>query len=203
MTSRGSVERLDYLEWLGVDGLWLNPINPSPNKDWGYDVSDYRDVHPDLGDMATLERLVEEAGERGIRDPARHRPEPLERPAPVVRRLALVAGRALPRLVRLGGRQGRRAAEQLAERRSAGRHGRSKSATGQWYLHNFLPEQPDLNWWTNEVWEAFDDILRFWFDRGIAGFRIDVAHGIVNDKELRDDPPEPRGGRAAASRSTR
>ena len=64
-------------------------------------------------------------------------------------------------------------------------------ATGQWYLHNFLPEQPDLNWWTNEVWEAFDDILRFWFDRGIAGFRIDVAHGIVNDKELRDDPPDP------------
>ena len=63
----GIRSKLDYLEWLGVDGLWLNPINPSPNKDWGYDVSDYRDVHPDLGDMATLERLVEEAGERGIR----------------------------------------------------------------------------------------------------------------------------------------
>ena len=74
---------------------------------------------------------------------------------------------------------------------SAGRPGRSTRPTGQWYLHNFLPEQPDLNWWTDEVWDAFDEILRFWFDRGIAGFRIDVAHGIVNDKELRDDPPDP------------
>ena len=63
----GIRQRLDYLEWLGVTGLWLNPINPSPNRDWGYDVSDYCDVHPDLGDMATLERLVAEAGGRGIR----------------------------------------------------------------------------------------------------------------------------------------
>src|SRR5437588_208894 len=62
-------------------------------------------------------------------------------------------------------------------------------ASGQYYLHNFLPEQPDLNWWNEEVREAFDDILRFWFDRGIAGFRIDVCNGIVKDRELRDNPP--------------
>ena len=61
-------------------------------------------------------------------------------------------------------------------------------ASGQYYLHNFLPTQPDLNWWSEDVREAFDDILRFWFDRGVAGFRIDVTHGIVKDRELRDDP---------------
>ena len=78
-------------------------------------------------------------------------------------------------------------------------------ASGQCYLHKFLPTQPDLNWWNEEVREAFDDILRFWFDRGVAGFRIDVTHGIVKDRELRDDPeatpddhPLVRGPRASA-----
>ena len=61
-------------------------------------------------------------------------------------------------------------------------------ATGQYYLHNFRPTQPDLNWWNDEVRDEFDEILRFWFDRGIAGFRIDVTHGIVKDRELRDNP---------------
>src|SRR5205823_5195244 len=62
-------------------------------------------------------------------------------------------------------------------------------ATGQWYLHNFLAEQPDLNWWNDEVGEEFAGILRFWFKRGIAGFRIDVAHALIKDRELRDNPP--------------
>ena len=66
-------------------------------------------------------------------------------------------------------------------------------ASGQFYLHNFLPTQPDLNWWSEDVREAFDEILRFWFDRGIAGWRIDVTHGIVKDRELRDDPVGDRG----------
>ena len=70
-----------------------------------------------------------------------------------------------------------------------GPRGRGTRPTQQYYLHNFLPEQPDLNWWNDEVRVAFDDIVRFWFDRGIAGFRIDVAHGIVKDVELRDNPP--------------
>ena len=87
----GIRSKLDYLEWLGVDGLWLNPINPSPNKDWGYDVSDYRDVHPDLGDMADARAAGRGSGRARDPHPARHRPEPLERPAPLVRRLALVA----------------------------------------------------------------------------------------------------------------
>ncbi len=186
----GILDRLDYLEWLGVDGLWLNPINPSPNKDWGYDVSDYCDVHPELGDMATLERLVTEAGRRGIRILLDIVPNHSSDQHPWFQ----------------DSRSSRSAAHRdwyvWADGKDGGPPNNWQSVfggptwtldetTGQWYLHNFLPEQSDLNWWTQDVWEAFDDILRFWFDRGIAGFRIDVAHGIVNDRELRDDPPDP------------
>ena len=110
---------------------------------------------------------------------ARPRPEPHERPAPVVPRIAIVVARPeAPRLVRVGRPQARRlAAQQLGDARSTGvRRGRSTRRRGQYYLHHFLPTQPDLNWWNEDVRDAFDDILRFWFDRGVAGFRIDVCH---------------------------
>ena len=185
----GIRSHLDHLEWLGIDGIWLNPVTPSPNADWGYDVSDYTSIHPDLGDLDTFDRLVAEAAGRGIRviidlvpnhtsdehpwfvdartsRSARHRdwyvwadPKPDGSPPNYWRSV-------------FGG-----PAWTLDER------------TGQYYLHNFLPQQPDLNWWNEEVRDAFDDILRFWLDRGVAGFRIDVAHGIVKDRELRDNPP--------------
>ncbi len=185
---RGILARLDHLEWLGVDGIWLNPTTPSPNEDWGYDVSDYCGVHPELGTLEDLDALVAGAGERGMRvlldlvpnhtsdrhawfvdalsgRDARYRDHYVwADPAP---------GGGPPNnwLSNFGG-----SAWQLHE------------PTGQYYLANFLPSQPDLNWWNDEVREAFDDVLRFWFARGIAGFRIDVCHGIVNDRELRDDP---------------
>jgi alpha-glucosidase len=187
---RGIVERLDYLQWLGVDALWLSPVTVSPDKDWGYDVADYTGVQPVFGGMDALDELVEQAGEREIgviidivpnhtsdqhpwfkearasRDSARRDwyvwadPKPDGSP-PNNWRSAFGGGGS---------------AWTLDER------------TGQYYLHNFLPEQPDLNWWKEDVRAAFDDILRFWLDRGIAGFRIDVAHGIVKDRELRDNP---------------
>ena len=186
---RGIIERLDYLEWLGVDALWLNPIMPSPNDDWGYDVSDYCDVHPELGSLADVEELVLRARERGMhvlldlvpnhtsdRHPwfvesrssrsARRRDwyvwaDPKPDGAPPNNWLSVAGGPAW----------------QLDR------------DTNQYYLHNFLASMPDLNWWNDEVRDAFDDILRFWFDRGIDGFRIDVAHGIVKDQALRDNLP--------------
>jgi alpha-glucosidase len=186
----GILGRLDYLEWLGVTGLWLNPINPSPNKDWGYDVSDYRDVHPELGDMATLERLVAEAERRGIRILLDIVPNHSSDQHPWFQDSR--SSRSAPHrdwYVWADGKDG--GPPNNWQSVFGGPTWTFDEGTGQWYLHNFLPEQPDLNWWTDDVWEAFDDILRFWFDRGIAGFRIDVAHGIVNDRELRDDPPDP------------
>ena len=189
---RGILDRLEYLEWLGVDGIWLNPIMPSPNADWGYDVADYCDVHPELGDLDTLDELVVEAGARGIR---------------VL--LDIVPNHSSDEhRWFVDARSSRDAHHRDWYVWADGRNGRPPNnwrsifggpawtfdePTGQWYLHNFLPKQPDLNWWSDEVRDAFDGILRFWFDRGIAGFRIDVAHGIVKDRALRDDPPAAHG----------
>ena len=113
----GVIEHLDHLAWLGVDAIWLNPIHPSPNADWGYDVADYLDVHPDFGDLATLDRLVARAGDHGIRVDPRPGAEPHERPTPVVPGRAIEQDRRAPGLVRVGRRLARRiAAEQLGVR---------------------------------------------------------------------------------------
>ena len=184
----GVIEHLDHLAWLGVDAIWLNPIHPSPNADWGYDVADYLDVHPDFGDLKTLDRLVARAGDLGIRvildlvpnhTSDRHpwfQDARSSRTSPhrdwYVWADALPDGSPPNNWVSVFG----------------GSAWTWDETTQQYYLHNFLPEQPDLNWWNEDVRSAFDDILRFWFDRGIAGFRIDVAHGIVKDVDLRDNP---------------
>ncbi len=188
---KGITARLDYLQWLGVDGIWLDPIMVSPNKDWGYDVADYVDVDGALGTLADADELIAEAAARNIRvimdlvpnhtsdqhswfldakssRTARHRdwyvwadPKPDGSP-PNNWKMSFDPGRPAWTF---------------------------DDASGQYYLNQFLPTQPDLNWWNDEVRDAFDDILLFWFDRGVAGFRIDVAHSIVKDKLLRDNPP--------------
>jgi alpha-glucosidase len=186
---RGIIARLDHLEWLGIDGIWLNPTMPSPNEDWGYDVADYCAVDPALGTIEDLDALIAAADERGIR---------------VL--LDLVPNHTSDRHAwfedALTGRDARhRDFYVWADPKPDGSPPNNwisnfggpawtfHEPTGQYYLHNFLPQQPDLNWWNEEVRSAFDEILRFWYRRGIAGFRIDVCHAIVNDRELRDDPP--------------
>jgi alpha-glucosidase len=186
---RGIVEKLDYLQWLGVDALWLSPVTVSPDKDWGYDVADYTDVQPQFGGLPALDELVAQAGRRDIR---------------VI--VDLVPNHSSDRHpwfqeARSSRDKPRRDWYVWADPKPDGsppNNWRSSfggasawtldDRTGQYYLHNFLPEQPDLNWWNDDVRAAFDGILRFWLDRGIAGFRIDVAHGIVKDRELRDNP---------------
>jgi alpha-glucosidase len=184
----GVLDRLDYLEWLGVDGVWLNPVMPSPNADWGYDVADYCDVHPELGDLDTLDALVAEAGRRGIRVLLDIVPNHSSDQHPWFRdALTSQSARHRDWYVWADGRDGGPPNNWRSV--FGGPAWTLDERTGQYYLHNFLAAQPDLNWWNPEVRDSFDRILRFWFDRGIAGFRIDVAHGIVNDRELRDDPP--------------
>jgi alpha-glucosidase len=185
----GVRERLDHLQWLGVAGIWLNPTMPSPNDDWGYDVADYCDVHPDLGTLADLDALIAAARERGIG---------------VL--LDLVPNHTSDRHPwfqdALSGRESRHRDYYVwappgpdggAPNNWVSNFGGSAwtfhEPTGEYYLNQFLPTQPDLNWWNEEVREHFDDILRFWFGRGVAGFRIDACHTIVKDRELRDDPP--------------
>ena len=183
----GLISKLDHLEWLGVDASWLSPTFPSPNHDWGYDVSDYYDVHPDFGTLADMERLIVEAGRRDLRvlldlvpnhtsdahawfHDATKRDwyvwrDPKPDGSPPNNWTSVFGGAAWT----------------------------LDPASGQYYLHNFLPEQPDLDWWNEDVRAAFDDIARFWFERGIAGFRIDVAHALIKDRELRDNPPAQPG----------
>jgi alpha-glucosidase len=186
---RGIIARLDHLEWLGIDGVWLSPTMPSPDTDWGYDVSDYTGVHPELGTLSDLDELISAAGSRGMRvlldlvpnhtssahswfiDAASSRTDghrdyyvwadPAPGGGPPNNWIAQTGGSAWT----------------------------WHEETGQYYLHNFLPTQPDLNWWHPEVHEEFRRILDFWFDRGVAGFRIDVAHGLYKDAQLRDNPP--------------
>jgi len=173
----GVVERLEYLEWLGVDGIWLNPINPSPNVDWGYDVADYTGVHPDLGTLEDLDRLVAEAGRRGIRVLLDLVPNHTSDRHPWFRARPdfYVWADEVPNNWRAAFGGG--SAWSFDEER------------GRYYLHNFAREQPDLDWWNPEVRVEFERILRFWLDRGVAGFRIDVAHGLIKDRDLRDDVP--------------
>ena len=186
---RGVIEGLDYLKWLGVDGIWLSPTMPSPDEDWGYDVADYRGVHPELGTLGEMDQLIAAAAERDIA---------------VV--LDLVPNHTSSAHAWFADARSARAAAHRgyyvwADPAAGGgppnnwvdATGASAwtldAGTGQYYLHNFLPGQPDLNWWDSRVHEEFADILRFWFARGVAGFRIDVAHGLYKDAELRDNPP--------------
>jgi len=185
----GITGRLDYLEWLGVDALWLSPVTPSPDKDWGYDVADYTDVQPVFGGMPALDELVAKAAERDIQVIIDLVPNHTSDRHPWFEEAR--AARDSPR------RDWYVWADPKPDG-SAPNNWRSSfggvpawtldERTGQYYLHNFLPEQPDLNWWNEGVRAAFDGILRFWLDRGIAGFRIDVAHGVVKDRQLRDNP---------------
>ncbi|MBW8741770.1 MAG: alpha-amylase [Acidobacteria bacterium] len=192
---RGVIDRLDYLGWLGVDALWLSPVTVSPDRDWGYDVADYRSIQPAFGSLDDLDELVARARERDMR---------------IV--LDLVPNHTSDRHPWFGDAR----ASRTARRRSYyvwadpnpdgsspnnwrstfgdGPAWEHSPETGQLYLHSFLPEQVDLDWWNEDVRDEFDDVMRFWLDRGIAGFRLDVAHAIVKDRELRDVPAAAQPG---------
>jgi alpha-glucosidase len=185
----GVIARLDYLAWLGVDGIWLSPTMPSPDDDWGYDVSDYCGVHPELGTLDDFDRLIAEAAKRDIKVLLDLVPNHTSTAHPwfvdavsgldsAHRRFYVWADPAP------GGGPPNNWLDATGHSAWA-----SDEASGQYYLHNFLASQADLNWWEPGVHEAFREILRFWFDRGVAGFRIDVAHGLYKDAELPDDPP--------------
>ena len=185
---RGITAHLDHLTWLGVDALWLNPITASPNADWGYDVADFCAVDPELGTLDDLDGLVAAAGEHDLRVVLDIVPNhtSVEHPWFVESR----SSRDNPKrdwYVWADPAPGGGAPNNWVST-FAGDAWELDPTTGQHYLHNFLVEQADLNWWNPEVREEFERILAFWFDRGVAGFRIDVAHMLVKDAELRDNP---------------
>jgi alpha-glucosidase len=185
----GIVAHLDHLEWLGVDGIWLSPITVSPNTDWGYDVADYCAVQPDIGTLADLDLLVAESDKRGIRVVLdfvpNHSSE--EHPWFVESRSSRTAARRDWYIWADPKADGSPPNNWISS--FGGPAWKLDDNTGQYYMFNHLSSQPDLNWWNQDARAAFDDIVRFWFDRGIAGFRIDVCNLIIKDAELRDNPP--------------
>lgn len=196
----GITSRLDHLAGLGVDALWITPFYPSPQHDHGYDVADYRDVEPTFGTLADFDALVARADELGLKVVVDVVPNHTSWDHPWFREaLAAEPGSAArDRYVFRPGR-GEDGAEPPNNWLSLfGGGAWERTADGEWYLHLFDRSQPDLNWENPEVLAEFEQTLRFWLDRGVAGFRIDVAHSLFKEAGLPDvaDPVAARDGSA-------
>ena len=186
----GLRSKLAYLADLGIDGIWINPWYPSPLLDGGYDVADYRDIHPSYGTLEDADAMIEEAHEFGIRILVDLVPNHCSWDH-VWFKAALQAAPGSPERARFHFTEG-----SVANDGTVGPPNNWKSVfggsawtqvdDGQWYLHLFDPSQPDLDWTHPEVREEFRSILRFWLDRGADGFRVDVAHGLAKDMDFPD-----------------
>ncbi|MDR5701383.1 glycoside hydrolase family 13 protein [Agromyces aerolatus] len=197
----GVTARLPELEELGIDAIWLSPFYTSPQRDAGYDVADYCDVDPRFGTLADFDAMLEAAHARGIRviidlvpnhSSDRH----------VWFQAALAAGRGSAERARYLFRDGRGLNGELPPNDWQSVFGgpawtrvlEAGGEPGQWYLHLFDSSQPDFDWANDEVRAEFRRILRFWLDRGVDGFRVDVAHGLVKAEGLPDWTPPAAGG---------
>ncbi|WP_129793007.1 alpha-amylase family glycosyl hydrolase [Sphingosinicella sp. CPCC 101087] len=187
----GIRSRLDYLVGLGVDAIWISPFYPSPMADFGYDISDYRGIDPLFGRLEDFDRLLADAHARGLKvildfvpnhssdqhpwfHQSRASRDNPKRDWYIWRDPAPDAGPPNNWLANFGGPAWT-----------------WDSSTSQYYYHAFLPEQPDLNWRNPDVREAMFDVLRFWLDRGVDGFRVDVIWHLMKDELFRDNPPNP------------
>jgi alpha-glucosidase len=189
----GIRSRLRYLADLGVDGVWINPWYPSPMADAGYDVADYRDVEPRFGTLAEGEALVAEAHALGLRVFLDIVPNHSSSEHAWFR-AALASPPGSPQRARYLFRDGRGAGGDEPPNNWQSVFGgpawtrvtEPDGRPGQWYLHLFDAGQPDFDWSNPEVRAEFEDVLRFWFDRGVDGFRIDVAHSLTKEPGLPD-----------------
>lgn len=190
---QGIRSRLKYLKNLGIDAIWITPWYPSPQKDHGYDVADYLDIEPDYGTLSEAESMINEAHQLGIK---------------LI--IDIVPNHSSDQhkwfIEAVNSDPGSKARDRYIFRDGRGNHGEippnnwhsvfggsawqriieKDGRPGQWYLHLFAVEQPDFNWDNPEVHEYFEKVLRFWLDRGVDGFRIDVAHGMVKAPGLPD-----------------
>ncbi len=188
---KGITGKLDYLAWLGVDAIWISPFYPSPMADFGYDVANYTDVDPLFGTLDDFDELLVAAHERHIRVIVDYVPNhtSTEHPWFVESR----SSRDNPKRDWYIWRDPKPDGSPPNNWVSmfGGPAWAWDEATGQYYLHTFLPEQADLNWRNPEVRQAMFDVARWWLDRGVDGFRIDVAPMVMKDPNLADNPPNP------------
>ena len=192
--------RLPYLRDLGVDALWFNPWYPSPLADTGYDIADYRSIDPAFGTLEEAEQLIAEARALEIRTIVDIVPNHVSDQHPWFQ-AALSSPPGSPERERfwfhpgagLGGEEPPNGWQSIFGG-PAWTRTEDAGVPGEWYLHLFAPEQPDLNWTHPDVWAEHEDVLRFWFDRGTAGVRIDSAALLVKDPDLAEETPEPAAG---------
>jgi alpha-glucosidase len=187
---QGIIGKLDYLADLGVDGIWLSPINPSPDKDFGYDVSDYFDIDPKYGTLADFDRLLKEAHKRSLH---------------IIMDLVLNhtsdqyewfkqsrSSRENPYhdwYIWRENPKGKQYPPNKWQSIFGGCAWEYDTKTEQWFYHMFVKEQPDLNWRNPDVYKKMMDVFRFWLDRGVDGFRLDVFNEYYKDDQFRDNPP--------------
>lgn len=193
----GIIGKLDYLAALGVDALWLSPIHPSPNRDWGYDVSDYHGVHPDYGTMADFDRLLAEAHARGLKVMT---DEVLAHTSDEHGwfRESLKGGEKKDWYVWAPPRDDGTAPNNWLSA-FAGPAWAYQPARRQYYHHKFLRQQPKLNWRNSAARAAALEVLDFWLARGVDGFRLDVANAYLHDPALTDNPAVPMDARTSAN----
>ena len=184
----GIESRLDYLVGLGIDAIWLSPIYPSPMADFGYDVADYCDIAPIFGDLDKFDRLLAAVHSRGLKLLLDFVPNHSSEQHPWF--VESRASRGNPKrdwyIWRDPAPGGGPPNNWISD--FGGSSWQWDAITGQYYLHAFLKEQPDLNWRHPELRKAMMGVLRFWLDRGVDGFRIDVLWHIIKDIALRDNP---------------
>ncbi|HEX4414289.1 MAG TPA: alpha-amylase family glycosyl hydrolase [Lacipirellulaceae bacterium] len=188
----GIVSRLDYLEWLGVDAVWLSPIYPSPMADFGYDISNYTDVDPLFGSLADFDRLIGEVHRRGMKLLLDFVPNHTSDEHPWFKesRSSRDNSKRNWYIWRDPKPDGSEPNNWLSN--FGGSAWQFDEQTGQYFYHAFLKEQPDLNWRNPEVQDAMLNVLRFWLDRSVDGFRVDVIWHIVKDDQFRDNDPDPK-----------
>ncbi len=187
----GIVQRLDYLQWLGVTAVWLSPVYPSPMADYGYDISDYTGIHPLFGNMDDFDRLLQEVHSRGMKMILDLVPNHTSDQHPWF--LESKSSRDNPKrnwyIWRDKNEDGDLPNNWLSV--FGGSAWEWDEQTKQYYYHAFLKEQPDLNWRNPEVQKAMMDVMRFWLDKGVDGFRVDVMWHMIKDEQFRNNPVNP------------
>jgi alpha-glucosidase len=190
---RGLIEHLDHIAALGMQAVWLSPIFPSPMADFGYDVSDYCDIDPLFGTLADLDELIERCHARDVRVILDWVPNHTSDRHPWFQ--ASRSSRDDPKrdwyVWRDGAPEGGPPNDWTSQFEAVGPAWTFNEATGQWYLHSFMAEQPDLNWDNPEVEAAMHDVIRFWLDRSVDGLRLDAIHKIAKDPLLRSHGSAP------------
>jgi alpha-glucosidase len=184
----GIASRLEYIKRLGVDAIWLTPFYPSPQKDHGYDVADYFDVNPEYGTLEDFDQLIERAHELRLKVLVDLVPNHTSDQHPWFQAALSAPDDPHRDLYYFADPKPDASPPNNWESAFGGSAWAKDERSGQWYLHLFAPEQPDLNWWNPKVPEEFERIIKFWLDRGVDGYRIDVASALFKRKDLADRP---------------